>query len=358
MVLFWVVAGVLTAAAAGLILLRAAGAAAQDATADPSAVLYRRQLSEIDDLAERGLIGDVERKSAHAEAARRLLAAAEAPAEPWSDDPKARRGVLLAAALAPALALGLYLAVGAPGFADQPYAERLKAWRAASLETLSAPQIAAVLRQVTAERPNDPEGLRFLALAEAQSQNPAAAVKALRRAVALAPQRADLWQMLGESLVFQAGGKVDEAAQAAFREATRLAPADPAPRFYLAQAKLEAGQPEAAAADFRAVLAALPVGDERRSFVEAALAKAEGRPAPRADSGQMAAIQGMVDGLAARLKSNPDDPDGWVRLVRAYAVLGDTKSRDAAYASARARYSAKPEVVQQLDEAARAEPMR
>jgi hypothetical protein len=44
--------------------------------------------------------------------------------------------------------------------------------------------------------------------------------------------------------------------------------------------------------------------------------------------------------------------------VRAYAVLGDTKSRDEAYASARARYDGKKDVLEQLDVARRAEPMR
>jgi cytochrome c-type biogenesis protein CcmH len=54
------------------------------------------------------------------------------------------------------------------------------------------------------------------------------------------------------------------------------------------------------------------------------------------------AIRGMVDGLAARLKAQPDDPDGWVRLVRAYAVLGETAARDDALAQARARYANQP----------------
>ena len=30
----------------------------------------------------------------------------------------------------------------------------------------------------------------------------------------------------------------------------------------------------------------------------------------------------MVDGLAARLKQNGNDLEGWMRLVRAYMVLG------------------------------------
>ena len=360
MLIFWVVAGVLAAAAAGLILFRAARASGQvaAAAADPASQLYRRQLSEIDELADRGLIAEPERKGAHAEAARRLLAAADAPAEPWSADPKSRAAVLLAGVAAPALALGLYVALGSPGLGDQPYAERVAAWRAGPLEKLTPQQIAAVLRQVTAERPNDAEGLRLLAMAEAASQDFPGAVRALRRAVQIAPERADLWRTLGEALVFQAGGKVDAAAEAAFRQTLAREPGDVAARFYLAQARADAGQGAAAAADFRALLGGLPQGDERRPMVEAALAKAEGRQVPRFDEGQMAAIRGMVDGLATRLKQNPDDSEGWVRLVRAYAVLGDTKLRDEAYASARARYAGQPKVLQDLDLAARAEPMR
>jgi len=33
-------------------------------------------------------------------------------------------------------------------------------------------------------------------------------------------------------------------------------------------------------------------------------------------------ISGMVDGLAARLDENPNDPDGWIMLIRSYSVLG------------------------------------
>lgn len=360
MLVFWAVVGVLTAAAAGLILFRAAGAAAQAQAADPSPILYRRQLGEIDELAERGLMGEAERKAAHAEAARRLLAAADAPVEAWTADPKARRPVLLAVVAAPAAALGLYLTIGSPGLGDQPFARRLEAWRGADLSSLAAPEIAAVLRQATAARPNEAEGFRLLGLAEGASQNPVAAVSALRRAAALAPQRPDIWQMLGEAEVYEAQGKVDADAQAAFRRLLALDPANPTARYFLAEAKGDAGQTAEAKADLAALLADLPAEEaDRRAAVQAAIAKLDGKAAPAtADPQQQAMIQGMVSGLAAKLEANPDDAEGWVKLVRAYAVLGDTAKRDAAYATARARYAQRPQVTQQLDEAARAEPMR
>lgn len=358
MFVFWAVVGVLTAAAAGLILFRAAGASALAEAVDPSPTLYRRQLTEIDELAERGLMAEPERRAAHAEAARRLLAATDAPLQTWTADPRARRGVLLAVVGAPALALGLYLTLGSPGLADQPYAARLARWQQGDFATLTAPEVAAVLRKATAERPTEAEGFRLLGLAETASQNPVAAVRALRRAATLAPQRLDIWLMLGEAEIFEAQGKVDADAQAAFRKALEISPGEPAARFYLAQAKAEAGQAAEAIDDLQRLLAELPAADERHGVVQAAIAKLEGKPAAIRDPQELAMIQGMVDGLAGRLQTNPDDPAGWVRLVRAYAVLGDMKKRDEAYASARARYAARPQIVQQLDEAARAEPMR
>src|SRR5215471_4369853 len=120
MIAFWVVAGVLAAAAAGLVLFRAASAARLPAT-DPAAAVYRRQLAEIDELAGRGLIGEAERKGAHAEAARRLLGAADAPRAAWSAESGSRQAILLAALATAAVALGLYLTVGQPGMRDEPF---------------------------------------------------------------------------------------------------------------------------------------------------------------------------------------------------------------------------------------------
>ena len=359
MFLFWVVAGVISAAAAGLILFRAARAASAVEAADPTPILYRRQLAEIDDLADRGLLGEAERKSAHAEAGRRLLGATDAPVEAWTAEAAGRRPVLAAVVAAPALALGLYLALGSPGLGDQPYAPRLAAWRGGDLASLKPAEIAAVLRQVVKERPGDPEGLRLLALAEGASENPPAAVRALRRAVVMAPERTDLWRLLAEAIVYRDGGEVKPEAVQVFAEVLRREPGDVTARFYLAQGKQAVGSTTEAAADLRALLADVPPGDERRGADEAALALAEGKAPVASVSGeQLTAIRGMVAGLAQRLETSPDDPEGWVRLVRAYAVLGETAQRDAALKTARARYAGQAKILDQLAQAARTEPMR
>jgi cytochrome c-type biogenesis protein CcmH len=58
---------------------------------------------------------------------------------------------------------------------------------------------------------------------------------------------------------------------------------------------------------------------------------------------RMAFIRSMVEQLAARLDSQPADPDGWLRLARAYDVLGEGDKARAALASAEAVIAALPE---------------
>jgi cytochrome c-type biogenesis protein CcmH len=358
MIVFWVVAGVLAAAAAGLILQRAARAASNPEAVDPTLGLYQRQLSEIDDLADRGLLGPEDRRVAHAEAARRLLTAADETDLRWSGVAPMRKTVLAATLLIPAAALALYLMVGAPGVPDQAFDGRLAAWRKADPSTLTPPEMAAVLTALSKDRPRDPELFRFLALVENASENPAAANRALRRAIELAPDRADLWEMLGETTVVQAGGDVTPQARVAFEEALKRDPKSATARFHLARADIAAGRQAQGLAAWRTLLADLPDGDPRRQALLEAIAEVEGKPAPAPAADPMAPIRAMVDGLAARLSENPDDPDGWVRLVRSYAVLGDTARREATLKAAQQRYAARPDILDALKAAAATEPMR
>src|SRR6185503_16913889 len=45
----------------------------------------------------------------------------------------------------------------------------------------------------------------------------------------------------------------------------------------------------------------------------------------------------MVGRLAAKLKQNPEDPEGWAMLARSYAVLGRFDEASKAYAQATTR---------------------
>lgn len=57
-------------------------------------------------------------------------------------------------------------------------------------------------------------------------------------------------------------------------------------------------------------------------------------------------IAGMVSGLAARLEEQPNDPDGWVMLIRSYATLGQAEAAQTAYETARAQFADNPAALQ------------
>jgi cytochrome c-type biogenesis protein CcmH len=63
-----------------------------------------------------------------------------------------------------------------------------------------------------------------------------------------------------------------------------------------------------------------------------------------------AMIRGMVERLATRLKQNGDDVDGWLRLVRAYLVMGDRDKARSAQTDARQAVGGDAERLKQLNE--------
>jgi cytochrome c-type biogenesis protein CcmH len=61
-------------------------------------------------------------------------------------------------------------------------------------------------------------------------------------------------------------------------------------------------------------------------------------------------VRGMVERLAERLKRDGSDLDGWLRLVRAYTVLGDRDKARAAASDARRALASDPDKVRRLDD--------
>ena len=356
MIAFWIAAALLAAGATALVVRRAA-AARHGAGEDPAVAVYRRALAEIDDLADRDLIPETERRATRAEAGRRLIAAADKGPEPGAATP--RRTVWLIAAAGPLLAIALYLWLGKPGAADQPFSSRLTVWRAHP-ERFRPPELAAVLRSLAVQRPTDPEPLRRLAALDLSLGDADGATHALRKAAAIAPGRADDLAPLGEILVLKARGTVGAEAQAIFREVLKRDPGSPSARYYLARARIASGDRQGGLDQWRGLLRTLAVDDPRRAMLLADIAAAEtpGAPPTGAARGpaqqvQMSgAIRAMVDGLAARLAAHPDDPQGWVRLVRAYTVMGERDRRDAALSEARRRYGWRPDIAAALTAAA------
>jgi len=214
----------------------------------------------------------------------------------------------------------------------------------------------------------------------------AEAATAYGRATEADPKSAVLWSSLGEALVMASErDPMPPQAREAFRKALALDPEDPRARYFVAVERDLAGDHRGAIADWLALLGETPAGapweaDLRRTIeqvgkindipVEERIAAAvELRPAvqpamsaiPGPTQEQLAAAaslrpaaqqdmaEGMVDRLAARLKSEPTNVDGWIMLMRSYQMLG----REAdARGALRTALAANPGQRQKLQDAA------
>jgi cytochrome c-type biogenesis protein CcmH len=328
--LFWVVAALLTLGACLAVLVplsRARVAAVDDGRHDIE--VYRDQLAEVERDASRGLIGEAEAREARAEIGRRILRAADAGSEAAPSRTATRAIGMVGVLCLPLVAWGVYAVTGSPDLPGQPLQARLeKNPGESTIEELVA-RAEAHLR----ENPTDARGWDVLAPIYLRLGRPADSVTAYRNGLRLAGPTAAREAGLGEALAADAGGVVTEDAREAFERALALDPAEPRSRYFLATARAQEGDHAGAAREWRALLAALPADSRWREPAERAARQAEQQAeegAAAAPATQDAMIRDMVASLDERLRREPQDAEGWKRLVRSYVVLGqENTARDA-----------------------------
>lgn len=365
---------VMTLAAIALLvlpLIRSNRAGATRATYEIE--IYRDQLEEVDRDVARGVIGADEADAARTEISRRMLAASEgadtAKSEAATGTPR-RITAIVTGLCVPALAAFVYVTHGSPDLPGKPAAE-VRAANGAGPQTPSgdAEQRLAVSRLAAAleQNPADLDSWVSLGSVLTQMKRHRQAAVAYSQAMRLAPGNAEFASRAGEALTLAADGQVTPDAQAAFSEALRRNPAEPRAQFYQGVADQQGGRLRSALDRWIALEAASPPDAPWLQFLRPriarlaaeigmdsnALAALRKRPPPLAAApgptreqmeaaqnmtaeDRQAMIRNMVDGLAEKLKDNPDDVAGWLRLGRARGVLGDRAAAKEAYARASA----------------------
>ncbi|MER8574938.1 c-type cytochrome biogenesis protein CcmI [Mesorhizobium sp. M1409] len=339
--LFWVIAAILTLGASLAVLLPlAASSKGASSSGDHDLEVYRDQLSELDRDAARGLIQPAEAAEARAEIARRILrldnAATTGQASVGRASVAARLVATAAVLVVPLVSWGLYSQLGSPDLPSQPLSERLAKNPADS----SVDELVARAEAHLAANPSDGRGWDVLAPVYLRMQRFSDAAAAYRNAIRLDGDSAVRQAGLGEAIAGAAGGIVSADAQNAFEAALKLDPANAKASFYLAMALAQEGRTKEAATAWQAMLDKLPPESPWRSAVEQALARsgssavASGGATNGPDAGDIDAAssmspadrQAMISTMVARLddklRQNPRDPEGWMRLVRSYVVLG------------------------------------
>jgi cytochrome c-type biogenesis protein CcmH len=324
------------------------------------AAVYKDQLAEIDRDVAAGMIGPSEAEAARVEIGRRLLAAVDGQRDlPAQSNVKLRRSAAISALIGlPVVAVAFYLSLGSPQLGDFPLAGRTSVADATQpLENLVA-QVEAHLEK----NPTDGRGWNVLAPVLARLGRYDEAVRAYRNSISYNGDSAERRSDLGEALAGAAGGVVTSEAKTEFERAVALNADDPKANYFLGLAAEQDGRNVDAASIWRAMLAKAPADAPWRPLVQAALVRVGGPSAPALPDGAMAAakemneadrgtmIRAMVDRLATRLKQNGDDVEGWLRLVRAYMVMGDRDKAVSAVTDARQAVANNAERLRQLNE--------
>lgn len=365
-------------------------AAPLDAIAADMAV-YRDQIAEIAADRERGLIGEAEAAAARAEVARRLLAreatagiagVAVGAAGSAAGGKGLPISALVLSGLVPVLAIALYLKVGSPGLPARPFEARLNT----PAEKATIDELVAKVEARLRANPGDGQGWDVLAPVYMVHGRHQDAAQAYARAISILGESPKRLAGLAEANVLASNGVVNETARLAYERLRALDPSRPEPRFWLAIADEQDGKLDAAAAAYKALLDTGPADAPWRAMVEERLAElnrqrggastssepsAVARPPDSSGSGgpqvedieaasrmtpaeRSAMIEGMVGRLAERLKADGKDLAGWMRLVRAYAVLGRRDEAREALRTARSHFPGEAAALAELDQLAKA----
>ena len=389
----WAIAIAMTAVTLAAILIplfRNRGAVPDSAAYD--AEVYKDQLIQTNADYDSGLLTVEQAAATKTEISRRLLDADGRSDAQRAQPNNSSQGAVAAllVVLTPALALGFYMMRGSPDTPGQPYAERANERAAAATQrkkNVSLDSAAETLAARLKKNPDNLEGWMLLARTYTNVRRFGEASAAYARAIELDPNNADLRSAYGETMTLAANGMVTAAARKVFEETLNRATTDARARFYLALADFQSGAKQQALDQWitlmRGSAADAPwIPAVRQRIAEAATVlgqdvaavtpqpkpaarplSAKGVSVPTSDQVEVAQkmapaerpdmVQAMVVRLAARLDDDPNNFDGWMRLIRSYAMLDKEDKAKEALATAMAQFKNAPFPTQKLTDLAK-----
>src|SRR6266478_108187 len=345
--------------------------------------VYRDQLDEIDRDQAASLIGNVEAEAARVEVSRRLIAAAgTAKARSVAPAPGPagwyRRATLAAAiVLLPVGAGAVYLSLGSPGLVSVS----MNAATDGQPLPGGIEHTVAEVETYMERNPRNGRGWELLAPVYLRLGRFDDAVRARRNALEIfGPDAAHLGD-LGEAMVMASGGVVTAEAKSLFERANAADPDDVMAQYYLGLGAKQDGRRDEAEKRWRALVSRagegaewLPVvkdalariDEKSPSVVVAAPASGAAKVAPKGPSAREVAaaaqlapaerngmIEGMVARLAQKMAENGSDVEGWLRLIKAYSVLGERDKALTAAANARSALAGNNDNLRRIGELAK-----
>jgi cytochrome c-type biogenesis protein CcmH len=327
---------------------------------DAGLTVFKHQLKELDSDIDAGRIASADGDGLRNELSRRILAAARGQTDAAVGNASPR--VMALALLVPLATVLIYVQVGKPNMPDVPRAERL----ANAQKTGDPEALVAQVEDHLSKKPDDVQGWQLLVPVYMEMQRFGDAAAAQMQIMALTGETAELKAGVAEALTLRDKGLMPELAITAAMDAYRLDPANPKTQFYHALALSQQGKKVESLVAFNAILANSSADAPWRGAVQEQIKRlSSSGAAPQisedqaaglknlAPADQQAMIRGMVDGLDAKLAANADDLEGWLRLIRARTVLGESDKASAALTKARRLFVSKPDALTAINDLAK-----
>ncbi len=362
--MIWVIFAILTAFVILAVTRSLRRASASGDTPASEIEVYKQQLAELDREEERGTLGKEEAQQTRAEISRRLLRASRQSAIPSPKKAGVSNAAIPAIAVAAVItigSIGVYSYYGKPGLSDQPLEARLSV--PLDQQTLDI-QVANMERRLR-ENPANAVGWAAVASIYFKSGLFDKAAEAFEKSIETGGESEERLLGLAESLTFANDGVISEQATQALNAALKINPNSLHGRFWSALLAEQDGKKAEAEKIYRGMLSGelhptlRNIVNERLQALtapassDAAQANAapnEQQPPGDAIGGDQAKmIRGMVERLAERLKENKSDLEGWLRLIRSYAVLKETDKAQDAAATARQEFASDAKALEQID---------
>jgi cytochrome c-type biogenesis protein CcmH len=277
--------------------------------------------------------------------------------------------------------------MGKPGLPGQPFNNRVSQTPKPTAIATNEGQHGEIndmitnLRAKLDKNPNDIKSWELLGKTYLMQKKYSEAASTLERALQITPSNIGMRAAFGEALTLAADGRVTQKSESEFKAVEKHTPDDPRARYYLGLAEYQRNNLTAALRRWIALEIDTPADAPWRTMLQSRIQKAEkesgidisalklgeitkrpphkgtitpnqgqstqvSKPIPGPSQSQIAAaqnmtakdrqsmIRSMVQRLADKLKDNPDDVDGWLRLARSYSVLKQSESAINAYSQA------------------------
>lgn len=309
--------------------------------------IYKNQLAELGSDLKRGLIDEESAGEARLELSRNILAAEKQIRKNASSryrSPTLKIVIIIAVLCVPVITIGVYSLLGQPGLESHPFNDLMLK----NPQELTPEEKLVRTEALFARNPNDGRLADELAtgyLVQGRFQD---AVNTYVSALRLNGEAAPRLVGYGMALTGFNGGTINDDAQKSFEKAAKLAPDDFYPRLFIAEALRQAGKTDEAIASLKEYLVHAPKDNVGRPRVEAMIKelqnaedkmqvsppkevenngglKADGETSISGDNDIEGDITATVKQLAARLKQQPDDLEGWKKLIHSWLVLKETK---------------------------------